>query len=93
MAEINVLPGDKEFKDSPDTGWPECICSRCSAKIKEREMPLRMLTERNTEYRYCMKCQKKMGIDYGTSYNADEDTWDDDYDEPYDGPYMVDDDL
>lgn len=65
---IEILDTDTEFKDSPDTGRPDCLCSRCGNKIMEREMPLRCFTgkERNTEYRFCEKCQADhFGIKYG----------------------------
>lgn len=77
MNRNQVLPTDKEFKDSPDTGRADCICSRCGAKIGAREMPMRVFTgkERNTEYRYCMKCQEK---DFGLHYAPDYDEFDED---------------
>lgn len=73
---IEVLKTDKEFKDSPDTGRPECICSRCGNKIKEHEFALRIFTgkKRNTEYRYCGGCQQKdMGITSSSFTDDDED--------------------
>lgn len=79
---IEVRETDKEFKDSPDAGRKECICSRCGQRIMAREMPLRVFTgkKRNTEYRYCEKCQSKdMGINYTPrTEEEDEDFWDDD---------------
>lgn len=60
---------DKKFTDSPDTGWPECTCSRCGKMIKEGEMPLRMMPENeNAEYRFCMNCQEKY---FGIIYSKD----------------------
>jgi hypothetical protein len=76
--EIQILDTDQEFTDSPDTGWPECTCSRCGNMIKESEMPLRCFDpDRNTEYRFCEPCQSKhFGINYTKSYWADDD-WND----------------
>lgn len=67
---IEALPTDKLFKDSPDTGWPECKCSRCDKMIREHEVPLRMMPEgQNAEYRYCESCMKGMGIQFESSYD------------------------
>jgi hypothetical protein len=79
---IEVKTTDKEFKDSPDTGRPNCICSRCGVKIAQREMALRIFTgkKRNTEYRYCEKCQEKdMGIKYAPR-DFENDFWDEEED-------------
>lgn len=82
---IEIWSTDTEFKDSPDTGWPECTCSRCGEMIEDGEMPLRCYNEdRNTEYRYCEDCQSEyMGITYQKS------DWNDD---PFDYPYPVEED-
>jgi ribosome modulation factor len=52
----------KWFKDSPDTGDPDCICSYCGKVIAEEEMPLRCFrnTEdgRGEELRFHMDCAK-----------------------------------
>ena len=63
---IALLESDKKFYDSPDTGWPECICSRCGNMIKELEMPLHLWPDgENSEYRFCEACQEKyFGIKY-----------------------------
>lgn len=61
---------DKVFKDSPDSGHPDCKCSRCGGQIKEDECPIRCWTqndegevdENSQEYRYCEKCLVKAGI-------------------------------
>lgn len=53
---------DKLFKDSPDTGDPRCICSRCMELIPEDEIAIRIWPQdvtgkmKNTEYRYHLKC-------------------------------------
>lgn len=79
MERNQVLTTDTEFKDSPDTGRPECICSRCGKKITAREFAMRVFTgkKRNTEFRYCPSCQAK---DWGiTSLSQNDDDEDDDY--------------
>jgi hypothetical protein len=57
---VLVLPSDKRFIDSPDTGWPECICSRCGIVIEESECPIRVwpddFSKESWEYRYHIKC-------------------------------------
>lgn len=67
---IKVEANDRIFADSPDAGWPECICSRCGKMITEDEIPLRLWTtnndgemdENSMEYRYCNRCQERSGI-------------------------------
>jgi hypothetical protein len=67
---LNPLPTDKLFADSPDTGRPTCLCSRCGAQIQEGEMPIRLtttnrkgkVTPASKEYRYCEGCTT--GIKY-----------------------------
>lgn len=56
-----VRETDKLFQDSPDAGWPECICSRCGGRIGEDEMPLRVFVDegKGGEYRYCEGCTAK----------------------------------
>lgn len=74
---IKPLETDKLFDDSPDTGWPECICSRCSQVIGENECPIRCWTvnEKNEvdsnskEYRYCEKCSEGMGLVFLKTYD------------------------
>lgn len=76
---FNVKETDTLFDDSPDTGLPECKCSRCGNKIKTREIPLRCWpTDEhgnvlNYEYRYCENCMKESGIsmwaDKGDDYD------------------------
>jgi hypothetical protein len=36
---FRILPTDTLFLGSPDTGWPECLCSRCGLVIEERCAP------------------------------------------------------
>lgn len=80
---IVLFTTDTEFFDSPDTGWPECKCSDCGKMIKEGEMPLRIFdSNRNSEYRFCEKCQKRR---FGIEYFHDDD-YDDDY--PPDLPFI-----
>lgn len=71
--DLQPLVTDTKFMDSPDTGWPECICSHCSKMIKKHEMPLRMMPDNeNAEYRYCEACQKKLfGIVYADNTDFD----------------------
>lgn len=37
----------KWFKESPDTGLPECLCSLCSKMIGKDEVPIRLFDEEN----------------------------------------------
>lgn len=69
---IKILDTDKFFYDSPNTGDPDCICSRCKTQIKEDEVPLRVLVGNTdittgkgdtidtagngSEFRLCEKC-------------------------------------
>lgn len=46
----------KFFSDSPDAGDPSCVCSWCGKVIEEREMPLRLFRENNTEARLHQRC-------------------------------------
>ncbi len=74
---MTILPGvlqpreyDRLFDNSPDTGHPDCICSRCLSQIKEYECAIRMWTtnaigkvdKESKEYRYCESCMS--GIPY-----------------------------
>lgn len=88
---IQVLPTDTNFRYSPDTGHPDCICSRCGARIREHEFALRMwatnerdaMDEHSREYRYCEKCQAGMGIVF-FDRTPDPDLDADDFDPFYD---------
>lgn len=61
---IQILPTDKLFTDSPDAGTKECICSRCLKLITEEEAPaIRVWPEdestgvlTNTEYIFHINC-------------------------------------
>lgn len=76
---IYPLISDKLFKDSPNAGDVNCICSRCGEKIKEREVPVRCwetdekgdVTKDSREYRYCTACQQKAGIKHSEQYLYD----------------------
>lgn len=56
--ELSINPDELAwFEDSPDVGWPECICSYCGRQIKEEEMPIRFFRQSdNTEARLCENC-------------------------------------
>ncbi len=59
MSDIpfKILPTDRVFQDSPDAGWPECICSRCGQPIGEDDCPIRAWTEDGkSEWRYHPAC-------------------------------------
>lgn len=61
---------DKSFKDSPQAGDSNCICSRCGKQITEDQVPIRVYTtneknevdENSEEYRFCDACQQKEGF-------------------------------
>jgi hypothetical protein len=38
-APFQILPTDVRFTTSPDTGEPDCLCSRCGEVIEERCAP------------------------------------------------------
>lgn len=75
---VEVKETDQLFGDSPDTGHPDCKCSRCGEVIKDRECPLRMWPTVDGEvtfyeYRYCEKCMTTtMGI-YISPWDDDDD--------------------
>lgn len=84
---FEVLPTDKYFYDSPDTGMPECLCSRCNKVIPEDDVPIRAWPEPGeygydakavggTEFRYCESCLQAAGIYIGKS--LDNAQWPDD---------------
>lgn len=60
MSELQLSIDPNElawFEDSPDAGWPECICSYCGGQIKEEEIPIRLFRESDkTEARLCENC-------------------------------------
>lgn len=60
---IQILDTDTKFFDSPDVGFPECLCSRCGYIIIGG-VPLRAWPDdigqpgsENYEYRYHNACQ------------------------------------
>jgi len=55
------------FKDSPDTGHPDCICSYCAEVIEEGAMPLRVFSDENTELRLHMHCARMVIVEFGIS--------------------------
>lgn len=76
MIEIKLT--DKFFYDSPDSGHPDCKCSRCGNVIPADQSPiLRVWPTKpgdngydpkaadGTEFRYCWPCSKEMGVDFG----------------------------
>lgn len=79
---MEVKHTDKFFYDSPDSGHPDCKCSRCEKAIPANQTPiLRMWptepsdhgydpkSEGGTEFRYCWNCSKEMGVDFGEPEN------------------------
>lgn len=76
--QIEVKKTDTFFYISPESGHPDCKCSRCDKAIPEDESPiLRMWPSEpgdhgydpkalgGTELRYCWACSKEMGVDFG----------------------------
>lgn len=49
---FEILPTDKFFYNSPDTGMPECICSRCGKMIPEDEPAIRAFPTEPDDYGY-----------------------------------------
>ena len=47
---LKFLPSDKFFRDSPFTGDPRCICSRCCKPIEEDELAVRIFVGKEGEY-------------------------------------------
>jgi hypothetical protein len=60
--DFKIKPDDSIFSNSPDTGHPECICSRCGNEIGEDEVPIRIWPSETREYRFCENCQREAGI-------------------------------
>ena len=52
---LTILETDTAFKNSPDVGDPECLCSRCGEAITEDEVAIRAW-EGVLEYRYHIEC-------------------------------------
>lgn len=69
---------DRVFYDSPDTGHPTCMCSRCGNQIREQEIALRFwpaepgdigfdpAAKGGTEFRFCQKCCEAEGMIFGS---------------------------
>ncbi len=54
---FSIWPTDRRFHESPPTGLPECVCSRCGEPIGEDECPLRCWpVDGRFEYRYHLRC-------------------------------------
>lgn len=73
---IMILPADKFFYDSPEPGDKDCICSRCLLPIPRNNTPILRAwptgpgdhgydRKASTEFRYCWKCCKSIGLDFG----------------------------
>lgn len=75
---FEILQTDQVFYSSPNTGAPDCKCSRCGNLIPEKESPILRCwptepddigydpkSKGGTEFRYCWSCSKKAGIDFG----------------------------
>jgi len=64
------------FKDSPDTGMPECLCSYCGKMIESSEdsdepIPLRVFRESdNTELRLHWGCVGKVIVELGQASDS-----------------------
>jgi len=58
MTNLELLPTDQAFADSPDAGDPVCTCSRCGEPIAEGVVPIRVWdTEHGyREWRYHPAC-------------------------------------
>lgn len=48
--ELKILDTDRFFKDSPNAGEPDCICSRCFNHIDEDQIPLRVAIDQEIIY-------------------------------------------
>jgi hypothetical protein len=54
---FDMLPGDRIFTDSPDSGDPACLCSRCGKTIEGNIVPIRVTDPLGvTERRYHPAC-------------------------------------
>jgi len=71
--EVTTYPcqTDTLFQDSPDSGQPECICSRCGKMIEDGAAIRVFVNEgRDGEYRYHRAC---VGAETLTSFEEEED--------------------
>lgn len=66
------LPTDRLFQDSPDTGDPTCLCSRCLRPIPEEVVPIRVFVDKGSgsEYRYHPAC---LGLTTGPARREEDD--------------------
>jgi hypothetical protein len=73
---LQVLKTDRFFYSSPNSGDPDCLCSRCLKQIPEHESPIIRLwptepgdhgfdpnSKEGTEFRYCYSCLRAMGVE------------------------------
>ena len=77
---FEILPTDKHFYDSPDTGHRTCLCSRCGKLIPESQMAIRAWPSEpgdqgydsaapgGTEFRYHPSCLGFKGLDDNDDY-------------------------
>ena len=64
---LEILNSDLFFNDSPDSGEPSCICSRCHKQIEEDEVVLRVAVDGNNLYSKNSN-EKKQNIDAADGY-------------------------
>jgi len=73
--EINILPADTKFTDSPGAGDPKCLCSRCGKPIAENQIPIRSWPDgMSYEWRYHLQCilpDSFPEVDYGLEISLD----------------------
>lgn len=83
---FEILNSDRAFIDSPMTGHPRCICSRCGERIRNsREGAIRAWDkEKNTEYRFHYRC---LGIEESTWDDQEPIDWIEDLPEEYEEDY------
>jgi hypothetical protein len=64
------------FKGSPDTGDPTCVCSFCTQRIAEGELPLRIFRHtsdgRGEELRLHVSCAQQVIVELGPKQHADQ---------------------
>lgn len=57
MSEFRILETDRQFADSPSTGDPACLCSRCGKRIAVDDGPaVRCWDDSGAEWRYHHSC-------------------------------------
>lgn len=53
--------GQEPFKNSPNAGHPQCLCSKCGNLIDEDEGPIRCWSEKfDIEYRWHHECFQEL---------------------------------